>query len=453
MKKHTVLFLEWTTHGREFEIDLPLMYFFENYLGWNVEYKSQFNLPSVIKNTPDIIIKSGSTGAKLGLEWLKIIRKSKILVFTHVTEGMFREEDIDEFVWGWNKEKKLLETLCTLWSYKAYSMSVKHYPELQSKYRVSGSVGHDKYHFMINDKISKNKYTKVVGYAAFDFNNILNNEEYFVKEFGRGKFIRLMNLAKKANEILKYIIHNNNDILFLLKAHPGDGDKEPLEFDGLLNQDNVLVVDKKSSIVDVIASSDVWLNINSSTNLEAWLLSKPTISFVIDKDGFSSDVMHGTVLENNPHKINAMIQEYYSYGTIERFIEKQDRRKKLIKEYIGYDDGMNHVRYMSFLKPFVERVEKGVAKKGKWDISKKRLFEGYAKHILYTLANGKNSNLILEKWSTLYQRFDLNSLEFNKNLYYPRIERFYIDNKEQIDKLYINHAEDFSKLMQQHKIE
>lgn len=47
MKKHTVLFLAWSTKRRDLEIDLPLMYFFEKVLKWNVEYISIFNFKEI----------------------------------------------------------------------------------------------------------------------------------------------------------------------------------------------------------------------------------------------------------------------------------------------------------------------------------------------------------------------------------------------------------------------
>jgi|APSaa5957512535_1039671.scaffolds.fasta_scaffold10337_5 hypothetical protein len=42
-----VLFLSWTTKGRDIEIDIPLMYFFENILGWEAVHMTIFNLPKV----------------------------------------------------------------------------------------------------------------------------------------------------------------------------------------------------------------------------------------------------------------------------------------------------------------------------------------------------------------------------------------------------------------------
>jgi len=73
-KKHekgkdlTVLFLEWASKGRDFEIDLPLMYFFETVLGAKVEYKCIFDAWGIIRSKPDIIIMSNTTGGKVNVE-------------------------------------------------------------------------------------------------------------------------------------------------------------------------------------------------------------------------------------------------------------------------------------------------------------------------------------------------------------------------------------------------
>ena len=40
MKSKTVLFIEWSNIGRDLEMHLPVMYFFEKILNWKVQYKN-----------------------------------------------------------------------------------------------------------------------------------------------------------------------------------------------------------------------------------------------------------------------------------------------------------------------------------------------------------------------------------------------------------------------------
>ena len=51
---------------------------------------------------------------------------------------------------------------------------------------------------------------------------------------------RILNNCRKTNKLLRKIIENNIDIMFLLKSHPGDGlGKTSLEFKGLQDFPNV----------------------------------------------------------------------------------------------------------------------------------------------------------------------------------------------------------------------
>ena len=77
----TVLFVEWSSRGRDFEIDLPLMYFFEKVLHAKVEYKCIFDVWGIMKSKPDIIIMSNTTGGKVNVELSKMIHKSGFLFF------------------------------------------------------------------------------------------------------------------------------------------------------------------------------------------------------------------------------------------------------------------------------------------------------------------------------------------------------------------------------------
>jgi hypothetical protein len=437
LENKLILFIEWSSKGRDFEIDLPLMYFFENVLKWEVKYFSIFNLPKILSINPDIVIMSNTTGATENLIIARLIEKSCISLFSHVSEGMFRENDIEEFVYGWNKkEKRFSETFSTVWSKKAYDMAIKHFPKLESFYKISGSIGFDKYSIYVKDKLGIKKYKKVIGYAGFDFHNILTKREQLIESLGRDKFQKIIDLIDMTNSILKNIIKNNPDILFLLKPHPGDGNKIPMEIEGLLGFKNIQIVDKDTSIVSAIENSDIWLNINSSTNLEAWLLGKPSISFLTDESMFSSDVLYGSILENNYEKIQNYIDEFYNTGKIQAFEEKKELRKKLISDYIGFADGLNHVRFMSFLKPYVEKIENGEIKKGKWNIPFKIKLKGYIRHFLYSLSKGKYNTPLLKRWARPYDIFDDEQVEEQKRLRYPDFDKFYAENQEQIDHIY-----------------
>jgi len=441
-----VVFVEWSSRGRDFEIDLPLMYFFEKVLKWEVKYISIFNLQKILLSSPDIVIMSNTIGADINLQMARIIGQSNIPFFSHVSEGMFREKDIEEFVWGWGKQEKFFsEQLSMLWSSKSYKMSIRAFPYTQKTYRVSGAVGFDKYKLYNFNKIDVKSYKKIIGYACFDFHNIFDKKDDYKSLKDKKWFREFSKLPNKINATLINLIQNNTDIMFLFKAHPGDGDRIPMELSGLLDYNNTLLIDKNISITDAISNSDIWLNYNSSTNLEAWLLHKPTISFNIDENTYSSNVLYGSLICDEIKKIQKYINEFYQNGTIKKFEEKKGIREKLISEYIGFSDGLNHVRFMSFLKPYIEKIEKNEIKKREWNIPLKQKIIGYIKHVVYTFSKGRYNMLYIKKWARIYDMFSDKEVENQKRLRYPGFDKFYDKNKQQIDDIYNSYARNWKK--------
>ena len=85
-----------------------------------------------------MVIMSNTTGAGENLNISRLVEKSAIPLFSHVSEGMFREKDIEEFVYCWNKkEKRFSETFSTVWSRKTYDSGISEVARyVKSKYGV-----------------------------------------------------------------------------------------------------------------------------------------------------------------------------------------------------------------------------------------------------------------------------------------------------------------------------
>jgi hypothetical protein len=440
-----VVFIEWSSKGRDFEIDLPLMYFFENVLKWDVKYISIFNIPKILSTNPDIVIMSNTTGADINYNIAKIIKDSEILFFSHVSEGLFRESNLDGFLWGWNNKKNFNEELSMLWSIQSYNMSIKKYPYLKNQLRISGSLGHDKYKLFTINKI-KTKYKKVIGYAAFDFEYGFINKQTSIEKNGINWYNLNQSYKNIINKIFKTIIKSNQDVLFVLKNHPGSGSKLSLELNNLDSFKNVMIISNEYSIVDIIAITDIWLNYRSSINLEAWLLNKPSISFCMDNCLLEhTKICYGSILENNANKIQNYIDEFYQTGTIKKFEAKKELREKLIKNYIGFSDGLNHIRFMSFLKLYIEKIENNQIKKGKWNISFKDKIKGYIKHIVYMLSSNRYSVPYINKWAFVYGNFKDDEVKKQLKFRYSDFDKFYKKNKEKIDDLYRHYAKNWKK--------
>jgi hypothetical protein len=416
---------------------LPVIYFFENVIGWKVEYKHINNIPSIVSIKPDLIIMSSIGGADIYVEIAQFIKNSNIPLLTNTTEGFFREKDIEEFVWGWNKDKIIYEEICNYWSYKNYKMALLYYPNRLNTSRMCGSLGHDKYIFLDKKITIKTKYKKIIGYAGFDYNKIFESKERYAEIIPKVE----INL-KIVKQVLNVIVENNPDILFIIKSHPSDMGKIPLEIKDLIKSPNIIVLPFETSIVEAISNSDIWLSFSSGSTLEAWLQNIPTISFLTDENRFSSDAMYGTVTEDNPNKINEMINEFYIENKITRFEEKKEIRQRLIRDMIGFSDGFNHVRYMSAIKPYIE--DKQNIPKNLRTPLKYRL-KGYLKYVVYMIARNKYKLPFFGKYAHIYGNWDQKVFLEQKDIYFKALDIFYNVNKEKIMSIYNNYDSDFKE--------
>lgn len=446
MRKNTVFFVEWNTSGREFDMQFPLMYFFKNELNWHVEYKCAYNLPSITETVPDLVILSGTGGEARCLQVLNWCHQSNIPVFSSFEEGMFREKDLDEFLWGWNKSGNFKEQLRMLWSMSSYKMAVKKYPILKQKLCVSGATGMDKYTLLCNKYNDTRGFKKFVGYAGFDFHRWLNNPtDNSLENSVDPEFIKyLTNKLKIIKSILEYLIKSNDDVLFLIKSHPADQGQIPLEIDELENFQNVKVIRSKSEpIAKVVASSDIWLCGNSTTVIDGWLCKKPTIAFVGKNQEKTIPALNASILSQDKKQIDGYIKEFYKKKKISHFERLEKERERHISDLIGFSDGMNHIRYMSFLKPVIEAIDSQEKVAKRWKISlKERLLETL-KHYIYCVSKGRQNVPFLSKWAHTYERFKRKDLQIFWDTYEADISKFYDNNREKIDYLYNNYRDIF----------
>jgi hypothetical protein len=434
MSKHTVLFIEWASSGRDFEIALPTMYFFEHILGWNVILKPIFDLPGIYKTKPDIIVMSNTTGAVSSFKMAKLINESGFYLFSHNSEGFIRENAVEEMVWGWNSDKILYENVCTYWSEKSYLLARKFYPEeVGGKGAFTGSILHDKYKLFSSEKKIKSNYKKIITYASFDFVNVLSKTPSG-KENPNAKYVKII------NGILSDLISQNPDVLFVGKKHPGDGVSDSLEFKGLNDKfENFIIVSTEYSIFDLAKQSEVWLSFRSSTNLEAWLLETPTISFC-EEEVFvtDSEFVTGSIQSIDSVKVSFYIQEILAGKKIPEYDEKEHIRKTYIKNLIEYSDGLNHVRFMSMIKPYIQDVESGKNKVGAWDVSTLDIIFSVIRHTVYKLFGNKYQVPFFRRYALFYGRYNKKEVHEQMKLRYADFSSFYEKNSVTINETYQN---------------
>ena len=271
-QKRTVLWFEWFTDGREIEQIKNVVLFLRDVLGWEIHYVSQFNpLPTLFKKY-DLAITSGIIGHKRGINWAKaIFSKSKIPLFISQTEGIYRSNMVEQFVWGNLKnEKKILWTVCNQWSPKANKLLKKEFPQIQSSFSISGSIGIDNYIISRDNKIQ------------YDFGIALNADlmtyETVIIDYGlKYAKIWLNEYQAAANQEIIFFIEkfSNKGFSFLIKSHPLLGSKKHFVEKQIKGLGNVTIVDINSSIEDAIRSCSIWITQNSSSSIEALVLKKP----------------------------------------------------------------------------------------------------------------------------------------------------------------------------------
>jgi hypothetical protein len=435
----TVLFVEWSSRGRDFEIDLPLMYFFEKVLHSKVEYKCIFDVWGIIRSKPDIIIMSNTTGGKVNVELSKMINKSGFLFFSHVSEGLFIDDKINAFMWGWNHDFKIYEKLKILWSHRSCNIAANAFPETRLQLKVSGATGFDKY------KIYKSKtdfntkgYKQIVLYAGHsfvylesDFNNVKTN---LIKQFGADKVENFFEYKDKIKMIFHEIVPQNPDTLFIFKNHPGEFSRNCPEGEGLESYENVCYIKNEYSFSELLQHSDILLTFKSTTNLEGYLLDKPVIILCEDEELLSDlpTAQNGFLCEDSK-KINQYIKEHFSTGKIKDYDEKKMSREKIIKDCIGFSDGLNHVRFMSFLKPFIESD----IPKGQWQFSFKDKVKALISQCYFKARYFLPERSYISNWA---KRFDSAEVSSQKKMRYPDFDEFYKENDEKIKYIYDNYA-------------
>ena len=328
MKK--ILIPLWSSSGRDFQIVMPIVYYFEKIKRYEVKIISIWDWYVVDNFEPDLILFANTIGGSINFKFLKYLKFKGYKVISLVSEGNYIEKAIHEFVWGWNKDNVLYEDLNLLWSQRCLDMVLKYYPELKPKLVVSGAVGFDRYKiysFMTKcdffNKYKLRHYKKIIGYACWGFDIIVSDDE--IKKIKKKYIINIINSYKKrvgienyreyqatkirVNEILNETIENNPATLFILKLHPGTLDDENTEIKDL-DYPNVLILKYEEDIADIINVCDIWMGFDSTTALEAWLLNMPTINlFPPDFEEERALNFEGSVSVNDYEALQGYIDE------------------------------------------------------------------------------------------------------------------------------------------------
>jgi hypothetical protein len=361
--------------GRDVEMLLPIRYFAERFLDCEFYHALNIDIHRIYLVKPDLILQANTVGSNLYFEISRIAHDQNIPLFALISEGNFRTDGTFDF-WGFNRDKIFYQDYVCCWSERTAQFLRKAVPEAADKIVVTGGSGFDRYtiyKFMRKEefliKYGREKFKRVIGYAGWAFGKLeykrgVRELTSFFKG-DKNKLLWAEEQRKSIRDILKGAIIANPDILFILKQHPHEPAPErpepsKNEMSELRNYSNVLYLCDQESIHDLISVSDLWTCFESTTALEAWLMNKQTVFINPDPQFSREPVYTGFAMTYAFHHFQEMIDQYYSTGKIEDFFRpgKEERRKELIKNIIGYGDGMNHLRVSYYLNKTILSLQK-----------------------------------------------------------------------------------------------
>ncbi|MDH5716648.1 MAG: hypothetical protein OEZ22_03305 [Spirochaetia bacterium] len=395
-RKADVLNLEWTAESSRDREAATLVCNYLRYMGYNVIEKSIFNGYHYInKYRPRIYFNISPIGANINMKILRYAYRKNIKIISSIGEGNFfgDSNSIDNFIWGWNIEKKPYEEKVMLWSQRTKKLITKKYPEYKNRYIVSGCIGIDRYKivnavdknkFLLKHK--KNQFSKIIGFGCWDFACFFPYHVRFAHLSDQYKpFLKkLQNDRGLFNKIMKDLIEKNNDILFLFKVHPGTiGGNWDAGIDGFEKYNNVLILKNEESIFNCISVSDFWMHYESTTAMEAWLLNKQTC--MLNPSGIKfprSNIWQGNINYKNSNELQKAIETFYRIGFLPKYKSLSSKRKYILKQAYEWDDGLNHVRAGNCIIEILKNMKEIKISSD----TKKDFFTRYLRNIIWLLA-------------------------------------------------------------------
>lgn len=458
MKKNKIKVLCFfdSQKGRDVEILIPLIVFAEKYLNCVFEYSILWDIHAIYQKKPDLVLLPNTIGSEFHYRAAKYAYENNIKVFALISEGNFRTNGTFDY-WGYNKDKNFFQEYICHWSQRTLNYLKREEKAFAHKMVLTGGLGFDRYKiYKFIDKISflneynLNNFEKIIGYAGWAFGKIYNKqgrEELIANGYPESKFEWLENQMYNVEDILKRAIVNNPDILFILKRHPNEANPSITRHDlnemvRLKDYNNVLYLHGNENIHDLINVSDIWTGFETTTCLEAWMMGKnETLLLNPDPDFNRDDIHKGSLILKTYKEFQDYIDEYYQYNRIRQCHSTtiKQSRDRLIKNTIGFGDGLNHIRAGYYLKKTIDNINVNV---------KKKIYLNLRYFIMYILLYGGrvfyNKKIFLKlpkfkKTVWIFENFRFNEFFTLKSKYSTFLNEFYISKK--IEQLVDNKTE------------
>lgn len=345
----TILNLEWSSFPSRDRESSTLVCNYLRFQNYNVIEGCIFNaLYLIYKYKPNALYMSNIVGARINFLVAQYAHNLGIPVFTSHAEGDFAEENITEFVWGHNYDKELIESKIFFWSKRNASLSTKYFKNIIDKIYITGSPGHDKYIINKNENI---KNFDRVNILCFDFSFTCNKHSNF-KLFSEETIEFFREQMVQFDDILYKTIKNNPNLKFYIKEHPSTvlGLKYSA-VENCVNLPNAYLVDKNISILEFLKSSNICISYQSNTSLESWLLGNISITLnpltiIWPNDVYRTPFHDAQFIANTSTELNNLLRNIH---TLKLSNIQTTNQNNLIKNIIGFADGLNHVRIGNYI--------------------------------------------------------------------------------------------------------
>lgn len=369
-------------NGRDVELSLPVLYMAERYYGATVDFAFSYDTDAIRRKRPDLVFLPNTVGSNEYIAAAKYAFDNGIKVFALMSEGDVRTDGTFNY-WGLNAERILYQERLCIWSDRVMEFFRKAEPHLADKFVVTGHTGFDRYKvytFPSKDEVltaSQRNYKAVVGYAGWGFGKLSYPQGRFeMLSFFKGdesKMAQVESLRLEIESILRHAIESNPDILFILKQHPNESPPTgtaPIvnEIYELRTYPNVRYEGVDTPITTLINISDVWLSFESTTAVESWALNKPSILLYPDPT-FSPNIRNkgldvAQLIASNAIELDRHLKAWVRDGRFPDFDapEKCEKRAEIIRNTVGFDDGLNHVRAGKELGNVLLNLQAGATK-------------------------------------------------------------------------------------------
>lgn len=353
---------------------LPLLGFAERFLNCEVTTTLTTNIHEIHRSQPDCVVVANTIGALLHFHIAKEANKLGIPVFALISEGNFQTDGRFDY-WGYNTDKVIYQSYLSCWSKRTQEFLQDELPELRDRIVLTGGLGFDRYRifefedrapFLARHGIDHSKFARVIGYAGWGFGKLAHPRgrsellSYFEGDTSMLDWTEAQRVAME--KILRKSIEAHPDTLFILKKHPtetvaAEPGAEHNEMAALKDYPNVLYL-LDEHVHDLINIVDLWWVYESTTALEADIMGQQSLFIVPDANFPRVNLHEGFPQAQTFKEVDAMSEAYFAEGSLPGYNSEQriERRKQIVVETIGFDDGYNHIRAAYYLQKTLETV-------------------------------------------------------------------------------------------------